>query len=91
MVESSSVATSQPCQLGLPLATASPPVTPPLVEVVEHRRENRSVRFDLGWGNHGWLCGVAVSVDRLACGHIVEAAGGGKAKRRRCPECAGAE
>jgi len=71
------------------MPTTSRTVRAPLVEVVEHRRERRSVRFDLGGGNHGWVCGMPVSVDRLACGHTVEVGGGGRAKRRRCPECAG--
>lgn len=59
----------------------------PLVEVVEHRRQDRSGGHTMGDGSVVFLCGYVVSVDTLACGHTVEVAGGGKAKRRRCPEC----
>lgn len=63
-------------------------MTAPLVDVVEHRRENRSERLQMPDGTSAFLCGVIVSVDRLACGHTVEIPGGGRAKRRRCQECA---
>lgn len=63
----------------------------PLVDVVDHRRENRSGRYEIAPGSTVFLCGVFVSIDRLACGHTVEVGGGGKAKRRRCPECASAQ
>ncbi len=60
----------------------------PLVAVVEHRREKRALRFTMPDGGVAMVCGVAMSVDHLVCGHTVEVAGGGKAKRRRCGECA---
>ena len=66
-------------------------VKAPLVEVVDHRRENRSGRHSIPGIGVVYLCGVFVSIDRLACGHTVEVDGGGKAKRRRCQECASAQ
>ena len=61
----------------------------PLVEVVEHHREDRSGLYRIG-GADVHLCGLIVSHDVLACGHAIVVPGGKRAARRRCNECAAA-
>ncbi len=59
---------------------------PPLRAVVSTELGPRSQRIWTGTG-YAIVCGPPARTDSLECGHVVTT-WGGRAARRRCPECA---